>query len=76
VGLFVVGVVVDVLIHVLVEHCKRLRIGRIAASTWNFAVLDAAELVVLPPQIGLEELGRSKELEDRDVALREFLVSG
>jgi hypothetical protein len=54
VALLVVGVVVDVLGHVLVEDRERLGVGSIPASAWNLAVLDAAELVVLLPQIGFE----------------------
>jgi hypothetical protein len=64
----VVGVVVDVLVHVFVQHCKRLGVGRIPASAGDFTVLDAAELVVLLPRIGLEDLGRGQELENRRVS--------
>ena len=66
----VVGVVVDVLVHVLVQHRDRLGVGRVPASAGDFAVLDAGELVVLLPQIGLDDLGRSQEAENRRVSLR------
>jgi len=74
VAVLVIGVVVDVLVHVLVQHCDRLGVGRVPASTWHFAVLDPAELVVLLPQVGLENLGRRQELQNRDVALAETLT--
>ena len=67
----VVGVVVDVLGHVLVQHRDGLGVGGVAASAGDFAVLDAGELVVLLPQVGLEDLGRGQEPENRRVALGE-----
>jgi hypothetical protein len=38
---------------------------------WLFSVLDAAELVVLLPQIGFNELSRGQVLENGHVSLRE-----
>jgi hypothetical protein len=67
----VVGVVVDVLVHVLVQHLDRLGVVRIPASAGDFAVLDARELVVLLPEIGLDDLGGGQEAENRRVALGE-----
>ena len=67
-GEFVVGVVVDVLGHVRVEHRERVCVIGIATAAGHFAVLDAAELVVLLPGIGLEDLGRGEELENRRVS--------
>ena len=55
VGDLIVGVVVDVLVHVLIEHLKGLGVGWIPGPSWDFAVLDAAEFVVLLPQIGFED---------------------
>src|SRR5881275_516366 len=72
-AVLVVGVVVDVLSHVLVQHRESRGIGRVAASTRYFAVLDPAKLVVLLPQVGLENLGRGEELQNRHVALAEAL---
>jgi hypothetical protein len=65
----VVGVVVDVLIHVPVQYRNRVGVGRAPAAAGDFAVLDAGELVVLLPKIGLDELGRGEEPENRRVAL-------
>jgi hypothetical protein len=67
----VVGVVVDVLAHVLVQHRDRLGVGGIPASTGDLPVLDPGELVVLLPEIRLEDLCRSQEAENRGVAFRE-----
>ena len=43
----------------------------VAGASGNLCVRDSAELVVLVPQIFLEQLSRSEELEDRHVALAE-----
>jgi hypothetical protein len=65
VGELVLSVVVDVLGHVLVQNLQHLDVQSAAASTWNLAVLDAAELVVLLPEIRLEDLERREKLENR-----------
>jgi len=62
---------VDVLVHVLVQHRDRRGVGRIAASAGNFAVLDPGELVVLLPEVGLDQLGRGQEAQNRRVAFGE-----
>ena len=74
VALLVVGVVVDVLVHVLVDDGERLGVRPIAASAGDLAVLDAAELVVLLPEIGFEQLSGGEELENRSVSRREGLT--
>jgi hypothetical protein len=60
---------VDVLGHVLVQHRDGLGVIGIPGSAGNFAVLDPGELVVLLPEIGLDDLGCGEELENRRVAL-------
>jgi hypothetical protein len=59
---------VDVLRHVFVEFFQLFAVDFAAAAARDLAVLDAAELVVLLPEIRLEDLGGSEEAEDRDVA--------
>src|SRR5437667_587758 len=59
----IIGVIVDVLIHVFVQHREGLSIGWIATAAWNFVVLDAAEFVVLDPKVALECLQRRWEPE-------------
>jgi hypothetical protein len=56
VGELVEGVVVDVLRHVGVEVAQRLGEGLVACAVGQLVVLDPAQLVVLLPQIGLEDL--------------------
>ena len=46
---FIVGVVVDVLVHVFIQHRKGGCIEWTSTSAWDFTVLDASELVVLQP---------------------------
>jgi hypothetical protein len=65
----VLGVVVDVLGHVPVELLEGRRVGRAAAPAGDLAVLDPPELVVLLPQVGLEDLRRCQEPEDRRVTV-------
>src|SRR5260370_23350493 len=61
VGEFVVGIVVDVLGHVGVEHRKSGGVGWISASIRFFAVLNAPEFVVLHPEVSLQDLRCSRE---------------
>src|SRR5262245_2636590 len=53
---FIVGVIVDVLIHVFVQRREGFSIVWITSSTWNFGVLDSTEFIVLDPKVGLEYL--------------------
>jgi hypothetical protein len=66
----VVGVVVDVLRHVVVQHLERLGVFRAAAPAGDLIVLDAAELVVLLPQVGFDDFDRSQEAENGRVPSR------
>jgi len=62
---------VDVLVHVLVQHRDRLGVVRIAAAAGDLGVLNARELVVLLPHIGLEDLGRGQKAKNRRVSFRQ-----
>jgi hypothetical protein len=64
----VVGVVVDVHVHVLVQYLDLLGIGLVPAASRNLAVLDTGELVVLLPEIGLDDLCGTEEAEDRCIS--------
>ena len=57
----IIGVVVDVLSHVFIQHREGGGIGWIATAARDFGVLDAAEFVVLDPKVGLEYLQRRWE---------------
>src|SRR5437773_2528126 len=50
----VIGVVMDVVLHFILNNLQGVRVGFIASSTWHFIVLDAAEFVVLDPKVGLD----------------------
>src|ERR1700739_4183260 len=52
---FVVGIVVNVLSHIRVEHCESGGVSWISASTRDFTVWDPPEFVVLYPKIGLQD---------------------
>ena len=72
----ILGVVVDVLRHVFVEHFQRRGVRRTAASARNLAVLDAAELVVLLPEVGLQDLRGRQKPQDRGIGLAELRRRG
>ena len=57
----IIGVVVDVLIHVFVQHREGGGVQWVASSARDFGVLDATELVVLDPKVGLEYFCRRCE---------------
>jgi len=58
---FIVDIVSDVLGHITVQILEREDIGWIAS-------LGTAKLRVLSPQIGLDDFGGCKKLEDRGVS--------
>ena len=66
----IVGVIMDILVHVLIQHLHGRGIGWIPSSPWNFAVLDAGEFVVLLPQIGFDDFCCRQESENGRVSLR------
>jgi hypothetical protein len=63
----VVRVVGYVLRHVAVEVLQGGDVGCVAA-------VGSAQLVVLLPEVALDDLGRRQEAEDRDVAFAEHVV--
>ena len=58
VGELVLGVVVNILRHVIVDIRQQSGIGLVSAPFRFFIVLTAAELVILLPQIGFEYFER------------------
>ena len=70
-GELVFGVVVNVLRHVRIKNGQRSRIGWVSTAARNFAVLDSPKFVVLLPEVGLKDFGRSQESQDCGVAFVE-----
>ncbi|HEX7363484.1 MAG TPA: hypothetical protein VF283_23580 [Bryobacteraceae bacterium] len=68
---FIVGIVVNVLSHIRIQHCKGSGIDRIATSAWNFAVWDSSEFVVLYPKVGFEDFDCSGKPEQCGIAFGE-----
>ncbi len=64
VGELILGIVVDILGHVPIQHLQGSGVGWTPAPAWDFAVLDASQFVVLLPQIGFEDFGRRQEPEN------------
>ena len=52
----IIGVVMDVVFHFILNNLQGVGVGFIATAAWDFVVLDAAEFVVLDPKVGLEYL--------------------
>ena len=71
VGNLIVGVIMDILVHVPIQHFDGVRIGWVPGSAWNFAVLDSSELVILLPQIGFDEFCCRQESKNVRVSHRE-----
>jgi hypothetical protein len=53
------GIVMDVLGHVRIENRKGSGVGWIPSPSWDFAVLDSSEFIVLLPQTSLKDFGCS-----------------
>jgi len=64
----ILGIVVDILGHVPIQHLKSLDVGWTSTAPWDFAILDASQLVVLLPQIAFEDFDRSQEPENGHVS--------
>src|ERR1035438_4336699 len=60
-GEFIVGSVVDVLSHVGIQDGKGGGKGRISGTPWDFAVWNAAEFVVLHPEVRFQDFGGCRE---------------
>src|ERR671930_2589709 len=70
----VVVVGVDVYGKVLVKVFELLRVHLVAEPARNLAVLDAAELVVLDPEVALQDLRGGGEPQQRRVSSPETLA--
>ncbi|HYL43133.1 MAG TPA: hypothetical protein VEU97_07100 [Ktedonobacteraceae bacterium] len=66
----ILGIVVDILVHIPIQLFKGSGVGSAPRPSWNFAVLDSSEFVILLPQIGFEDFGCSQEPEYGHVTLR------
>ena len=69
-GDLIVGVIMDILIHVSIQYFHGAGIGWIPCPTRDFAVLDAGELVVLHPQIGFDEFCCRQKSKNVKISLR------
>src|SRR5512132_1427635 len=54
----IIGVVMDVVLHFILNNLQGVRVGFIATAARNFVILGAAEFVVLNPKIGLDKFQR------------------
>ena len=67
-GTLILGIVMNVLIHVLIELCHGIVVSGISSAVRLFTVLNASEFVVLDPEIRFENLCRGREPEERSIA--------
>jgi hypothetical protein len=70
VAILIIGIVVDVLGHVGIKVLRGGGVGGIPGTSWNFAVLDTSEFIVLLPKISFQDFGRCEKPENSDIALR------
>src|SRR4029077_13469798 len=52
----IIGVVMDIVLHFILNNLQGVGVGWIGFAAWDFVVVDAAEFVVLDPKVGLEYL--------------------
>ena len=71
----ILGIVVDILGHVPIQHLKLSDVGFTPAPSWDFAVLDSSAFVLLFPQIAFDDFDRSQETENVHVSLCEIATS-
>ena len=50
----IIGIIVNVVSHLILNELQCVAVGLITTAAWDFIVLDAAELVILKPKVGLE----------------------
>ena len=67
----ILSVVVDILVHVAIQNLQRRGVGCAPTPAGDFVVLDSSELVVLYPEVGLEDFRRRQESENGSVSLVE-----
>src|SRR5881398_1955828 len=72
----IIGVVMDVVYHFILNNLQGLSIVRIATAAWDFVILDAAEFVVLDPKVRLEYLQRRWEPKQCRVSWCETTAGG
>ena len=63
-GELILGIVMDILGHVRIQHRKGSGVGSIPTPAWDFAVLDASQFVVLLPEIGFEGFECGQEAQN------------
>src|SRR4029077_10471838 len=67
-GVLILGIIVDVLVHIAIKDFQGLGIDRTPSSSLDFTVLNPSELVVLEPKIGLEGFDRRRKPEQGRVS--------
>src|SRR5213080_3664452 len=72
----IIGVVMDVVSHFILNNLQGLSIVRIATAAWDFVILDAAKFVVLDPKVRLEYLQRRWEPKQCRVSWCETTAGG
>lgn len=60
-SVLIVGVVVNILRHIRVEHGESCSVCCVAGATRNFAIWKASQLAVLHPEISLQNLSCRRE---------------
>jgi hypothetical protein len=74
VGELILGIIMDVLVHVPIQNFQGFGVDRISRAARNFAVWDSSEFIVLDPEIGLEDFRRRREPEQGSIAGCDWVV--
>jgi hypothetical protein len=72
----ILGIIVDVLGHVRIELNNSILVNCNWSSARYFAVWDSSELVILDPEIGLENFGRGSKPEQSGIAFGQSVFVG
>ena len=73
---FILGIIVDVLGHVRIELNNSILVRCNWRSAQYFAVWDSSELVILDPEIGLENFGRGSKPKQSGIAFGQSVSLG
>jgi hypothetical protein len=66
---FIIGIVMDVLWHVPVEHFERSYVRSVPAPAGDLRILNSPKFVVLLPKIRLQNFERGKKSQNINIAL-------
>ena len=70
----ILGIIMDVLVHVPIKNFQGFGVDRISCAARNFTVWDSSQLIVLDPEISLEDFRSRREPEQGGIASCNWVV--